>query len=134
MLTIESNKVNVNHNAKEVYDFIVDLNNLEKLMPPDRVEYWKSTENTCRFGIKNLASIGMKHSELVSPNKIILESDGKNPFTFKLTIFIKEINDRVESYFEFEGDVNMFMKAMVQKPLKQFFDTLAENLPAGMDK
>ncbi len=134
MLTIESNKVNVNHTAKEVFDFLVDLNNLEKLMPPERIEYWKSTDITCRFGIKNLASIGMKHSELVSPTKIVLESDGKNPFTFKLTIFIKEINETVESFFEFEGDVNMFMKAMVQKPLKQFFDTLAENLPAGMAK
>ena len=134
MLTIESNKVNVNHSAQEVFDFIVDLNNLEKLMPPERVEYWKSTDTTCRFGIKNLASIGMKHLELISPNKIVLESDGKNPFTFKLNIFIKEVNDSVESYFEFEGDVNMFMKAMVQKPLKQFFDTLAENLPAGMTK
>jgi carbon monoxide dehydrogenase subunit G len=132
MLTIESTKVSVNHSSEDIYNFLIDLNNLEKLMPSDRIEYWKSTDSTCRFGIKNLASIGMKHKELVSPSKIVLESDGKNPFTFTLTIFVNQVGDSVESYFVFDGDVNMFMKAMVQKPLKQFFDTLAENLPSAM--
>ena len=132
MLTIESSKVDVSRNAQEVYNFLIDLNNLEKLMPQERIEYWKSTESTCRFGIKNLSSIGMKVKEGITPNKIILESDGKNPFNFTLTIFINEINSAVNSYFVFEGDVNMFMKAMVQKPLKDFFDTLATNLPGAL--
>jgi carbon monoxide dehydrogenase subunit G len=134
MLTIESNKVNVNNSQQEVFDFLADLNNLEKLMPQDKLEYWKSTDTTCRFGIKNLASIGMKHEELTAPSQIKLVSDGKNPFTFTLTIFIQTDGDTVTSFFEFEGDINMFMKAMVQKPLKQFFDTLAENLNAAIPK
>lgn len=132
MLTIESTKVDVAKSAQEVYDFLIDLNNLEKLMPQDRIEYWKSTEDTCRFGIKNLSSIGMKVKESTAPNQIVLESDGKNPFTFSLTIYING-DSAVNSYFVFEGDVNMFMKAMVQKPLKQFFDTLAENLPNALN-
>ena len=133
MLTIESSKVDVNLKSQEVYNFLLDLNNLEKLMPQERIEYWKSTENTCRFGIKNLSSIGMKVKEGISPNKIILESEGKNPFSFTLTIFINDNGDSSNSYFVFEGDVNMFMKAMVQKPLKDFFDTLAQNLPRALN-
>ena len=132
MLTIESVKVGVSQTQENVFNFLSDLNNLEKLMPQDRIEFWKSTDSTCRFGIKKLSSIGMKHKELNTPNQIVLESDGKNPFTFTLTIFIEENAGNVSSYFVFEGDVNMFMKAMVTKPLKQFFDSLAENLPAAM--
>ena len=133
MLTIESIKVGVNQSQEDVFNFLSDLNNLEKLMPEDRIEYWKSTDTTCRFGIKKLSSIGMKHKELNTPNQIILESDGKNPFSFTLTIHINKDGENVSSYFVFDGDVNMFMKAMVQKPLKQFFDSLAENLPAAMN-
>ncbi|MGB0392040.1 MAG: hypothetical protein ACPGRC_03165 [Salibacteraceae bacterium] len=133
MLTIESSKVDVKKNAQEVFDFLLNLNNLEKLMPQDRIEYWKSTDTTCRFGIKNLSSIGMKVQQSSAPNNIILESDGKNPFTFTLSIFINEMADGVTSYFVFEGDVNMFMKAMVQKPLKDFFDQLASNLPQALN-
>lgn len=132
MLIIESSKVDVSHSSQVVYDFLLDLNNLEKLMPQDRIEFWKSTDTTCRFGIKNLSSIGMKIKEGLAPNKIVLESDGKNPFTFTLTIFINENDAGVNSYFVFEGDVNMFMKAMVQKPLKDFFDVLAQNLPEAL--
>ncbi|MFT4752881.1 MAG: hypothetical protein ACI85Q_000417 [Salibacteraceae bacterium] len=132
MLTIESSKVNVNRDSLAVYNFLLDLNNLEKLMPEDRVEFWKSTEDTCRFGIKNLSSIGMKMKESISPDKIILESDGKNPFLFTLTIFINKVGNETNSYFVFEGEVNLFMKAMVQKPLKDFFDTLAQNLPGAL--
>jgi carbon monoxide dehydrogenase subunit G len=132
MLTIESSKVDVNKDAQEVFDFLLDLNNLEKLMPQDRIEYWKSTDTSCRFGIKNLSSIGMKVKESTAPNKIVLESDGKNPFTFTLTIFVETIDSGVNSFFVFEGDVNMFMKAMVQKPLKDFFDVLATNLPEAL--
>ncbi len=132
MLTIESTKVDVLKTSQEVFEFLINLNNLEKLMPQDRIEFWKSTDDTCRFGIKNLSSIGMKIKDISSPNEIILESDGKNPFTFTLTIFIHDNSGSVNSYFVFEGDVNMFMKAMVQKPLKQFFDTLSENLPQAM--
>ena len=132
MLTIESTKVDVDKTAQEVYDFLIDLNNLEKLIPQDRIEYWKSTNSTCRFGIKNLSSIGMKVKDSTENSQIILESDGKNPFDFTLTIFITESENMIISYFVFDGDVNMFMKAMVQKPLKQFFDTLAENLPSAV--
>lgn len=132
MLTIESTKVDVSKTSQEVFDFLINLNNLEKLMPQDRIEYWKSTDDTCRFGIKNLSSIGMKTKESTAPNQIVLASDGKNPFTFTLTIFIKEETNLTNTYFVFEGDVNMFMTAMVQKPLKQFFNTLAENLPQAL--
>lgn len=133
MLNIDSNTVFVQKTSQEVFDFLVDLNNLEKLIPAEKIEYWKSTDTTCRFGIKNLSSIGMRHKELIAPDKIILESDGKNPFDFTLTVFILTEGEGINCYFEFSGDVNMFMKAMVQKPLKQFFDTLAGNLPAALN-
>ena len=132
MLTIESKKVIVPQTELAVFNFLSDLNNLEKLMPTDRIEKWRSTNDTCRFAIKNLGTIGMKRKELVSPNKIILESDGKNPFEFTLTINVESINDKVESFFIFNGDVNMFMSTMIKSPLSKFFDQLAENLPTAI--
>lgn len=128
MLNLESNKVNVEQSASTVFDFLSDLNNLEKLMPEGKVEKWNSTTDSCRFGIKNLATIGMKIKETNSPSLIVLESDGKNPFDFTLTIHIADNGATAESYIAFEGDVNMFMTAMVKKPLGDFFNVLANNL------
>ena len=132
MLTIESKSVVVNQPDTSVFDFLSDLNNLEKLMPQDRVENWRSTETTCRFAIKNLSTIGMKIKEVQSPSKIVLVSDGKNPFDFSLTIHIQKENSDSQTYFVFDGDVNMFMSTMVKKPLSNFFDQLADNLPQAI--
>lgn len=132
MLTIQSATVSSGKSSEEVFNFLKDLNNLEKLMPAEKVEKWESTDSTCRFAIKNLASIGMKLDGVTAPTEIKLASDGKNPFSFTLTISISNDPANAESFFVFEGDVNMFMKAMVEKPLKKFFDTLANNLPSAL--
>jgi carbon monoxide dehydrogenase subunit G len=132
MVTIESKKIEVSHSPLEVFHFLRDINNLEKLMPKDRVEHWQSTSETCRFSIKNLATIGMKVKDSVPGERIILESDGKNPFPFELTIFIGESNQKTQAYFVFSGEVNMFMATMVKTPLKNFFDQLADQLPEAM--
>lgn len=133
MLTIESKKVDVQKSANSVFDFLIDLNNLEKLMPEGKIENWRSTDKTCRFAIKNLGTIGMKHKSIEASSKLVLESDGKNPFPFTLTIFVdSDQEDNAKSYFVFDGEVNMFMSTMVKKPLKQFFDQLAENLVSAV--
>lgn len=132
MLTIESAKSNPAKSAQEVFDFLSDLNNLEKLMPEGKVENWRSTNDTCRFAIKNLATIGMKINNSSAPNTIELVSDGKNPFPFSLTLFMNDVDGGCEAYFEFKGEVNMFMKTMIQKPLKNFFDSLVTALPAAL--
>lgn len=132
MLTIESTKATVSESSQNIFDFLSNLNNLEKLMPSDRVEKWSSSENSCRFGIKNLGTIGMKVDSTTPPNQIVLVSDGKNPFPFKLTIFINEDGTNAQSHFVFDGEVNMFMQAMIKKPLKSFFDSLANKLPEAI--
>ena len=101
-------------------------------MPNDRIEQWQSTAESCRFTIKNLATIGMKVKNSVANEKITLESDGKNPFPFELTIYINQVGEKTDAYFVFSGDVNMFMAPMVKSPLKNFFDQLAEQLPAAI--
>ena len=60
MATFKSKTVEVNADLKSVNDFLSNLNNLEKLMPEDRIQKWESTDETCSFTIKGLAGIGMK--------------------------------------------------------------------------
>lgn len=129
MLTIESQKGTSPHAAEQLFELLCDLNNLEKLMPAGKVENWRSTGDSCRFAIKNLATIGMKVGDTKAPSTIQLVSDGKNPFPFELTIHIAANGAQSEAYFVFSGEVNMFMKTMIQKPLKSFFDSLVVALP-----
>ena len=128
MAKIESKKLEINSPASNVYEFLLDLNNLERLMPSEKIEGWNSTENNCSFNIKGLSKIGMKRVAS-TPNMVInLASDGKNPFDFTLDIHIEENGQTCLAQIKFDGNMNPFIKAMVESPLKNFFNMLVEKL------
>lgn len=130
-MAIKSNKVEVSTKAIQVFDFLKDLNNLNELMPQDRISDWQSDEETCSFQINGLSKISMKRAELVESKLVKMDSHGKNPFDFTLSIKIEDGNNENSNVqIEFDGKMNTFMKMMVEKPLTNFFNMLASSLQA----
>lgn len=127
MLKISTGLKSVNASPEKVFAFLADMNNLEKLMP-DQVTNWKSDENTCTFTIKGMADIGMEILQRHPNERIQVGSYGKVPFKFNLEIVVKPSGDTSEAGLDFEGDVNPFLKMMVEKPLSNFFGMLIDNL------
>ncbi|MDR9397539.1 hypothetical protein [Salibacter sp.] len=130
MAKIESKEVTINEKSSTISQFLGNLNNLQKLMPEDKISDWESDEDSCRFQIKGLAKIGMRKSSEDS-SKVVMESEGKNPFDFTLTINLDEKGDDTTAKILFDGKMNPFMKAMVEKPLTNFFNMLADKLAAN---
>ena len=61
--------------------------------------------------------------------KIYLRSGEKSPFPFRLTIHLTEIEENItEGYIEFDGEVNAFLKMMVEKPLLSLFNYMSHKL------
>lgn len=127
MTTIETEK-KVSPNAIEsLFGFLTDMNNFEQLMPADRIEKWESSEDQCEFTIKGMARIGLKKEETKAPDLIKISSFGKVPFKFTLDIHLTKLaEDQTQAYIHFEGDINPFMKMMVEKPLRNFFNMLVD--------
>ena len=107
----------------------MDMNNFEQLFPQDKIENWESTNETCTMKIKSMGSLGLKRVASTANSLIYLDSYGKTPFKFTLNIFLSEKEDDTsEAYLVFEGDINPFMKMMVEKPLTEFFNSLVKRL------
>ena len=129
MSTIQSEKVLVPKSDQEVFDFLVDFNNFEKLIPADKVADWQSDADSCSFQIKGLAKIGMRIVEKIPYTEVRIVSAGKNPFDFTLNVHLSKVDDTsCEAYLVFEGKMNPFLSTMVTKPLTNFFNVLATNL------
>lgn len=127
MTTIETNHENTNSPAEKLYDFLSDMNNFEKLMPEGKIEKWNSEKGQCEFTIKGMTRIGLKIVNSERPNLIEIQSFGKVPFDFDLHIHILPINqDSAELFMVFNGQINAFMKMMVEKPLTNFFNMLVK--------
>lgn len=125
---IESEKVDINNSASAVFNYLSDFNNFEKLMPP-QVTNWTSTSEECSFTINGMATIGMKIIEKTPFTKITITSNGKVPFEFKLFVSLveKDMNNCIGQLI-FESDLNPMMKMMVEKPLGNFFNMLAQKM------
>lgn len=129
MAKIESKKVQVAAPSHTVFEFLSDFSHFEKLLPADKVSKVTIAEKVISFQINGLATIGMRLESSQSPNLLHIVSEGKNPFDFTLDIHLNEINaSTTEAYLVFDGNMNPFLKMMVEKPLGQFFNQLADRL------
>src|SRR6476646_7572774 len=86
---LESEKVEIGNSAQNIFNYLSDFKNFEKLMP-SQVTNWQSTSDECSFTINGMATIGMKIVEKTPFSKITITSNGKVPFEFKLFVFIEE--------------------------------------------
>ena len=125
MTTIETEKKISPNSPEQIFAFLNDMNNFEKLMPEGKIEKWDSTEDQCEFTIKGMARIGLKKESAEAPHHLKVSSFGKVPFTFDLDINLKEqAEQQTEVSMTFNGDINPFMKMMVEKQLRNFFNYL----------
>ena len=66
--------------------------------------------------------------------KIFMRSGEKSPFPFKLTLHLEARDGTTEGYIAFDGEVNVFLKMMVEKPLTNLFNYMSEKLKAYFEK
>lgn len=126
MTRLESEKVEINKPASEIYSWFCNVNNYQLLMP-DQVEDWVSTENDCSFNIKGMASLGMAIEEKTPCNQIKLLRKGKAPFDFALFCNINEVQEgKSILQLAFDADLNPFLKMMAEKPLTNFLNILVK--------
>lgn len=129
MTKIETAKVQVKRTAEEVFKFLLNFNNFQKLMPEGKVSGWNSSDKNFSFVFSGMARIGMAHESNVPHKEIHIVSSGSNPFDFTLKVLIDGNNDGTCTvHMDFEAEINPFVKVMVEKPLDTFFNALTQNL------
>jgi len=127
MTTLESDPVTVDKPAKEIYDFLSDFNNFEKLMP-EQVTNWQSTSDECSFTIQGMATLGMKIVEKVPNSLVKVIKNGSAPFDFSLSCRIEDLQQQCSVKMSFDADLNPMMKMMAARPLTNFLNMLASKL------
>lgn len=125
---IESNKVQINKSAKEVFDYLCDFNNIKNLLPEDKISDWRSDKDSCSFKIQNAAIIPLIKKEVHPNSKIEIVSGEKAPFPFIMEVHLIEKDGGCECHLYFNGEINVFLKMMVVKPLTNLFNYMADKL------
>ena len=78
----------------------------------------------------NAATIGLRFDEASTPERVRLKSTERSPFPFTLDVVLTGSNGATQAYQVFEADLNPFIKRMVESPLKNLFDHIADRMVA----
>jgi carbon monoxide dehydrogenase subunit G len=127
-MKIDSDKSIVNAPIQEVYSFLVNAENIGKLLPENDVKDFKGTENECSFKVQGGITISLVQNELLPTQEIKMVSGEKSPFPFKLSVLLKDVGGKTEGYIAFDGEVNAFLKMMVKKPLTNLFNHMTSEM------
>lgn len=133
-MQIISEKVSVTAKQEKVAKFLRDSKHLIHLLPLDQISDWKASDSDCSFKVQGGVTISLVQDGSEGNEKIFMKSGEKSPFPFKLTIHITEKNEQSEGYIQFDGELNVFLKMMVEKPLTVLFNIMSKNLKDHFEK
>jgi hypothetical protein len=127
MTRIESKKVTVNCSQEECFEFLSDMNNYELLLPKKNISDWSSDEKICSFKIQKTYKLVLEQVGGTASSQINIKSGEGSPFKFTLDINLAE-GTTTEAQLICDADINPFLKMMVQKPLNNLFDYMADRI------
>jgi carbon monoxide dehydrogenase subunit G len=128
MTRIESKEVSVGAPVSECFEFLLDMNNYELLLPQDKISHWQSDEKQCSFKIQNTYKLTLVYDSNTHNSQVLVKSGADSPFKFNLFINLEEVESGTKAQMVCDADINPFLKMMVQKPLNNLFNYMAERL------
>lgn len=130
MTRIESKHVQIARPAEEVYAFLQNMDNFQQLLPQERISEWKSDGRSCSFKVQGAATIGLQLDGGEPGALVKMKSTDRSPFPFTLDVHLSTDQGGTKAFQIFEAELNPIIKMMVEKPLKNLFDHIADKMVA----
>lgn len=131
MVKFESSVKVIPFNQERVYEKLSDLNNLESIkdrLPQDKIKNLSFDSDSLSINVSPVGDLTLKIIERESPKCIKLEAV-KSPLPFNMWIQLVSASDEeCKLKITIGVEVNPFMKAMVQKPLQEGVEKMANML------
>ena len=131
MTKFESSVKVIPYSQERVYDKLADLSNLESIkdrLPQDKVKDMSFDTDTLSFNVDPVGQLTLKIIERV-PCKCIKFETINSPLPFNMWIqIVSSADEECKLKITIGLDINPFMKAMVQKPLQEGLEKMADML------
>ena len=131
MTKFESTVKVIPYSQERVYDKLADLSNLESIkdrLPQDKVKDMSFDTDTLSFNVDPVGQLTLKIIER-EPCKCIKFETINSPLPFNMWIqIVSSADEECKLKITIGLDINPFMKAMVQKPLQEGLEKMADML------
>jgi hypothetical protein len=131
-MEFKSNPVHCSASAAEVLTFLAEPGHLAELLPQDRFTDFAVQPNGCSFKMTGGIPVVLARAE-DPPGGVKYTSAKGTPVKFFLVIHAEDTGSASPActvHVEGEAEVNAFTRMLVEKPLAQVMDALAQALEA----
>jgi hypothetical protein len=133
-MKLTSDRVTVEASRSDIASFLRKIEHIYHLLPHEHVSDWRASEHECSFKVQGGVVIPLVQDGFQDDERIFLRSGEKSPFPFRLTVHLEDEGTHTAGWISFEGEVNVFLKMMVEKPLTNLFNVMSENLKKHFEK
>lgn len=129
MTKVVSKIKTIRQDEDKIYGFLSDLRNLDELVPPDKIQNWKSSADSCHFDVSGIGSLGMQIMEKEPYKLVKVETYQSSPMGITLWMQIKQVNPG-DSRIRLTAQANMnpLMEKMISRYLQQGIDAMVDKL------
>ena len=127
-MSIFESKIEIDKPVHDVYNFLSDFNNHQKLMP-DNISNWSSTTDEAHFSVQNMAKLSLKISNRIEDQTIIIVPADEVPFNVDMRWVVADLGNNVtEAILTISAELNMMMRMMASGPLQKLVNHQTETL------
>lgn len=120
--------------AAQIFPYISNLSLLTPAIA-DKVEEWQATEDTCSFKFKGF-TVALRIEEKVENKHVKIVGDGGTvPMDFSFWVQLHQVSDNdTRIRLVLHADLNMMMRMMLDKKLREGLDQAVESLAAAFNR
>jgi hypothetical protein len=127
----ESSVKQIPYSQQAVYDNISDLRNLEKVrdrVPEDKVSDFTFDEDTVGLNVQPVGELKLRICEREEPKCVKFETV-QSPVPFNVWIQVLPVDEQNSKMkVTVKAELNPFIKSMVEKPLQEAVEKIADAL------
>lgn len=120
-MAVFESKTLIAKSSEEIFNFLIDLNNHEGLMP-ENIYNWSSTKDEARFTIQNMAKLALKVESSIPNKEIVIVPFEEAPIPLNLKWTLSENGNETEVKLSISAELNMMMKMLASGPLQKLAD------------
>jgi hypothetical protein len=132
-MIIQSTSVAIHSTTTSVRAFLCDARNLKFLLPQEKISEFRATQEQCSFKAQGEILINLFFDEQ-EEHLVRYRSGEGSPFSFTLVVSLSQEGEYCQGQVIFDGQVNGFMKILIEKPLKSLFEQMSIQMKAHFER
>lgn len=132
-MKVTGKKISTQAKDSEIYAKLCNCNNFGKLLP-EQIKDWESTADYCQFSIPGVATLRLTIAEKVEFSKIVYTANNDKNIPVNIILNLSNQPTGTDINAEIEAEIPGFLSGMVQKPLQNLVDMIADKVKIESEK